>query len=303
MLQFLLLFSLGIVFVFFLYLLKDASLFRLRHVLIINFSIIWWISYPLRGFLVGMGVVQVQAPIKAGEGFCEAAVLLSIMFYLVLIAGYVCFRPSYDKEIFSESQLESRRDIYALFVLFFLALFGWKEVFFETGKFVVFVGNMQNEARVGRGILFLLMEILSFAYIAYFSARIVSKKICFQRRDGFVLSMMFVTSSVLCVCLSTRREIGCFFLLLYFCFCIRKNKMVVGLYVMPVVIVLAGPCLQVVKYINFREFEFWTTLFNIVIAWTPNEMFLTVLSSSFEGGWSPGSLSRNCYTRTDLNRC
>ncbi len=219
---------------------------------IFYFSCLWFLAFPLHAWLLYQGWVDTQQHVVLTEKALANAVWVSLLSLLVVYAGVRTGRsfqsePSFE---FRQPNLKQGRVSLVIVVLILLAVIFLKQTVFEHGTFKPFIGNEQNESRVGSGPLFVLSELFNYGLIAATPVLLTSG----QRR---VLLLIFVVGVVLAfymgIVLTSRRVIvlPLFVLTLAWLYIYRKHprvRVVLGAALLAST-VFSVPALQYMRYI------------------------------------------------------
>lgn len=136
---------------------------------IFYFSVLWWLAFPLHAFLLTQGWVDTQQRVVLNQSNIAIAVWFSFAAMLVVYWGSR-FQHSREMNPLSKTiegePVDLDRLSLVLMLLIMLAVFFLTQTVYSTGTFAPFIGNEQNEARVGRGPLFVLSELFIYGLIA-----------------------------------------------------------------------------------------------------------------------------------------
>ena len=220
------------------------------------FAGLWFLAFPLHAWLLNQGWVDTQQHVVLTESALTASVLLSIASLLVVYFGMRTgrsFQP--EQELKSKSfSANPNRVSSVLMVLMALAVFFLYQTVFEQGAYNPFIGNEQNEYRVGRGPLFMISELFIYGLIVAIPALLTSGK---QKAQWWWLLLIFAAGLVFAllmgIALTSRRVIvlPLFALALAWLYIYSKHSNVRAVLGATLLIstVFATPVLQVVRYI------------------------------------------------------
>jgi len=220
------------------------------------FAGLWFLAFPLHAWLLYQGWVDTQQHVVLTEGALTAAVLLSLFSLLVVYFGMRTGRsfqlePSFKSE---SPGVKPGRVSSVLMVLMVLVVIFMSQTVFQQGTFTPFIGNEQNESRVGNGPLFMLSELFIYGLIAAIPALLTSG----QRKGQWrLLLLIFAVGLVFAIfmgiALTSRRVIvlPLFALALAWLYIYPKHpqvRAVLGATLLAST-VFAAPALQVVRYV------------------------------------------------------
>lgn len=220
------------------------------------FTGLWFLAFPLHAWLLYQGWVDTQQHVVLTEGALMAAVLVSIVSLLVVYFGMRTGRSLQPEQAFESKSFSAKpeRVSAVLMVLIVLAAFFLSQTVFQQGTFTPFIGNEQNEARVGNGPLFMLSELLIYGLIVAIPTLLTSG---WQKAQWWLLLLIFLAGLVFAlfmgIALTSRRVIvlPLFALALAWLYTYSKNpnlRAVLGATLLAST-VFATPILQVVRYI------------------------------------------------------
>lgn len=220
------------------------------------FAGLWFLSFPLHAWLLYQGWVDTQQHVVLTESALTAAVLLSLVSLLVVYFGMRTGRSFQPEQAFKSESISTRpgRVCSVLIVLMVLAAFFLSQTAFEKATFTPFIGNEQNESRVGNGPLFILSELFIYGLIAAIPALLTSGQ---QKAQWWLLLLIFVTGLLFAffmgIVLTSRRVIvlPLFALALAWLYIYFKHanvRAVLGATLLAST-VFATPALQVVRYV------------------------------------------------------
>ncbi|WP_152089835.1 hypothetical protein [Azospira sp. I09] len=220
------------------------------------FTGLWFLAFPLHAWLLYQGWVDTQQNVVLTEGALTAAVLLSIVSLLVVYFGMRTGRSFQPEQAFKSKSfsVKPERVSAVLMVLMVLAVFFLSQTVFEQGTFTPFIGNDQNESRLGNGPLFMLSELFIYGLIVAIPALLTSGQ---QKAQWWLLLLIFVAGLVFAlfmgIALTSRRVIvlPLFALALARLYTYSKHpnvRAVLGATLLAST-VLVTPALQVVRYI------------------------------------------------------
>ena len=136
---------------------------------IFYFAALSWLAFPLHAFLLYQGWADTQQQVVFSQKDLTAALWLSLACLLVVYWGA---RLSSSPRLARTSEAREGDGVrlgrlsFAITALIMLAVFFLMQTIFKTGSFMPFVGNEQNEIRVGNGPLFALSELFVYGLIA-----------------------------------------------------------------------------------------------------------------------------------------
>jgi hypothetical protein len=135
---------------------------------ILYFAGLWFLAFPLHAWLLYHGWVDTQQHVGLTEDALTAAVLLSLFSLLVVYFGVRTGRSFQQKSSFKSASpnINTGRVSSVLIALMVLAAIFLSQTVFDHGTFTPFIGNEQNESRVGNGPLFMLSELFIYGLIA-----------------------------------------------------------------------------------------------------------------------------------------
>ena len=220
------------------------------------FAGLWFLAFPLHAWLLYQGLVDTQQHVVLSEGTLTAAVLLSIVSLLVVNYGARTARSFLPNQAFGSQSFSAKpeRVSAVLMALIVLAIYFLSQTVFEKGTFTPFIGNEQNESRVGNGPLFMLSELFIYGLIAAITVLLTSGQ---QKAQWWLLLLIFVSGLVFAlfmgIALTSRRVIvlPLFALALAWLYTYIKHqnvRAVLGAALLASTVFVA-PALQLVRYV------------------------------------------------------
>jgi hypothetical protein len=174
------------------------------------FALLWFLAFPLHAWMLYEGWVDTQQHALLTQRSLKTAVWLSLAILLVVYYGVRSARPSQIEQptIPNAVGMKLGRILLILSLMIALALYFLMQSVFDKSNFTPFIGNAQNEFRVGRGPLFLLSELFIYGLIAAIPALLASSRRCSL---WLLFLLVFATGIVLTlfmgIALNSRRII------------------------------------------------------------------------------------------------
>lgn len=220
------------------------------------FAGLWFLAFPLHAWLLYQGWVDTQQQVLLPEVALTTAVLLSIVSLLVVYFGMRTGRSFQPEQAFKSKSFSAKPERVSLVLIVLMVLAGifLLQTVFQQGTFTPFIGNEQNESRMGNGPLFMLSELFIYGLIAAIPALLNSSQ---HKAQWWLLLLIFVTGLVFAlfmgIALTSRRVIvlPLFALALAWLYIYPKHanvRAVLGATLLAGT-VFATPALQVVRYV------------------------------------------------------
>lgn len=220
---------------------------------IFYFSVLWWLAFPFHAFLLMQGWVDTQQQVVLNQRSIALAVWFSFAAMLLVYWGSRHNQPfgvdPLSKTVVA-APVDPNRLWFALMLLIMLSVFFLTQTVYSTGTFAPFVGNEQNEARVGRGPLFVLSELFICGLIAVIPAALRQRSWrAFRSPLPLVFLAGLIFATYIGIVLTSRRII----VLPLFAFALgwlvsRKKVNVLLASLLILVSVFATPSLQLLRY-------------------------------------------------------
>lgn len=251
------------------------------------FTLLWYISFPLRCLLIGYDLIALQVEREWDAVPLVTGSLLSLLFWGTVYLGHLTarVRPAggADGEPLRLPPVWRSAGVVALSVS--LALLFVFNTVISGGQYQAFTGNEQNEARVGSGGFFLLAELFVLAAVAYLG-RVMQARRRFLLSAGewALYSLVFLLSVFMTVAINSRRVMAALMLALVVAYGVQSRRR----WLLPLAAVLGSvlmsPVLQIIRYLSVTTLlSGESTLGTAFSALTESRVVLTTLSSSFEG--------------------
>lgn len=152
------------------------------------FALLWWLAYPFHAYLIYQGWVDTQQQVVVTSEDIIIALWLSFLSMGVVYWGAVV---GLRKKPTPASNASNACNDYSIervtiveLILILMAFYFLARTVFDAGEFIPFVGNDQNESRVGNGPFYLLSELFIYGLIAstpliFASTRLNPRKLLF----------------------------------------------------------------------------------------------------------------------------
>lgn len=251
------------------------------------FSILWFVSFPFRAVLISFDLIDLQVARLWNWEELAPSVVLSFLFWVSTYLGYVSMEDNRHSKIHTMTEnLPSslRGQTVVLITIILSILFLYKSVF-QSGEFKAFIGNEQNEARVGKGWFFLLSELFTLSSVAYLGRVMhVRRTMILSKVDLVIYLVVALLSVLISVAINSRRVMAFLMFTMVVVYSIRgRNRWLLPAFAI-IASFLLSPVLQEVRYIDAVGIMSGdislSESFSII---GQSRHFLTTLSSSFEG--------------------
>ncbi|WP_331864933.1 hypothetical protein [Thiomicrospira sp.] len=131
------------------------------------FALLWWLAFPLHAYLIYQGWVDTQQQVVVTSADIIIALWLSLLSMGVVYWGAVAGLRKNVRHVNNACNAGSiERVLIVELMLIILAFYFLARTVFDSGEFIPFVGNDQNENRVGNGPFYLLSELFIYGLIA-----------------------------------------------------------------------------------------------------------------------------------------
>ncbi|MEW6070484.1 MAG: hypothetical protein AB1485_07705, partial [Candidatus Thermoplasmatota archaeon] len=253
------------------------------------FTIVWYVSFPIRAVLISFDLIDLQVERLWSWDEVAYSVVLSFIFWFFTYLGYLSMHEKGNSKISlpvnNDNAASAFRGQIIVSITIVMAIYFLYSTVLQGGEFRAFIGNEQNEMRVGKGGFFLLSELFILSSIAYLGrVMYIRRKTVLSGVETFLYIGVFFLSVLMSVAINSRRIMATLMLAAVVIYTVRGRRR----WLLPALAIVAtfllSPVMQVIRYINVTGLingdvsiiEAFSTLKN-------HRLFLTIFSSSFEG--------------------
>lgn len=209
------------------------------------FTFIWYLAFPLRGFLLQMKWTVTQSGYVPTADHLLAAVLLSgVLMAVVLAAAQLRWQPRLAYE--PTTPVGATRPALMFLLLLGLAVWFLSRTVLQGGEWHAFVGNTQNEARVGSGHFFVLAELFVFGLYGLFGIILAKRESCLSAWFLILLAAPLIV--IMTLALNSRRILAAYLMMFAVVFVVRKVRGATIPLLIVLSMVLTAPALQLFRY-------------------------------------------------------
>lgn len=220
---------------------------------ILYFAVLWWLAFPFHAYLLSAGLVDTQQQVVLSQRSLLFSVVTSMLCLLLVWWG----ARSTPRGVQNVEGLTTKLNngspmrvglVIALLIALAIAFLG--QTVLNNGEWAPFVGNEQNESRVGSGPLFMMSELFIYGLIAATPAVL---KADWRLKGVWFLIVIYGAGLTLAVgmgiALTSRRVIALpfFALALGWMFTRRQVSMALATSLMAATF-FAAPALQSIRY-------------------------------------------------------
>lgn len=245
------------------------------------FTLIWWMAFPFRAFLIeqDMTALQSGADVALIKGKLDLALLVALLFWVITYGGYWSVRAKNTQVSRAQRSEPSRgRGLAVIFVTLLLAGYFLVQTMQGAGGHLPFEAQSQNQARIGAGPFFLLAELFLWAAIAYLGRVLATGSKLMSLSEICMYVAVFLLAVFMSMALQSRRILAAMVFSLIVVYSLRENARPW----LPALAILGSivlaPVLQVFRHLEFfwQEGRAMNYLLNV-------KAMLFQLSSSYEG--------------------
>lgn len=250
------------------------------------FSFLWIVFFPLRAFLITTDMIDLQVDRAWEEPQLVASVLIALCFWLFTFLGYLSFSYRSNERDVRTSVTSVPK--YSSAVVLLLVGLAWMFMFKTVlvgGEFRSFLGNEQNEDRMGSGYFFMWAELYLYAFVAYIAVISIQKPLAVTYPSfKWVVIAIIVTSFVMTIAITSRRVISTVIFVLVVLYLLRRGRGGTLAVLIVAATVFAAPLLDAFRYIDASAFDGdLSSVSDTFFSSFESRRFWTSLSSSFEG--------------------
>ena len=224
------------------------------------FSLYYLLSYPVKYIIIKEGY-PIQAPTTPDMYLMDYALIISFLFWIFTSSLYFIYTQkskSLKKRELNLSNLnnfpQNNKIFNSMVLIMILISAQYYYTMLSSNSFQLinyYVGNEQNEARVGAGLQFMASGLYIIGYAMYLFAKEPKKGAIFYIFTISVLIIAFFAS----ILLTTRRPLFLiiYMWLIFFYISKKNNSALFALAIFPIISILLAPIAQIFRY-SFSEF-------------------------------------------------
>lgn len=222
---------------------------------IFYFTCLWFLAFPLHAYFLHQGWVDTQQRVVLSQNNLIGSVWLSLFSILLVCLGALWKRPLHAAVQTSTANVDdsAKEGWLAIMIIVLMLLGGYflTQTVFKAGSFIPFIGNEQNEARIGKGPLFFLSDLFVYGLIAAIPVVLELRRWSFTR---VLFLLMFVAGLAFAVYMgivtTSRRTIVLPLFALALAWLYQRRDINAALAIVLLAsTVYAAPALQTLRYV------------------------------------------------------